>query len=69
MQWKICKIIKSTGNDGLTKEFYEDFWDDIKELFIASVAEANYECELSTSQRQATTKVIEKEATNKKYIN
>ena len=31
---------KSPGNDGLTKEFYEGFWDEIKELLIASAAEA-----------------------------
>ena len=31
---------KSPGNDGLTKEFYEGFSDEIKELLIASVTEA-----------------------------
>ena len=31
---------KSPGNDGLTKEFYEGFWDEIKELLIASATEA-----------------------------
>ena len=25
---------KSPGNDGLTKEFYVSFWNEIKELFI-----------------------------------
>ena len=25
---------KSPGNDGLTKEFYVTFWDDIKATFI-----------------------------------
>ena len=37
-------------------------------MFIASVAEANYECELSTSQRKVTTKIIKKEDTDKRYI-
>ena len=35
----ILFINKSSGNDGLTKEFYEGFWDEIKELFIVSVTE------------------------------
>ena len=28
---------KSPGNDGLTKEFYETFWDELKIPFIASL--------------------------------
>ena len=30
---------KSPGNNGLTKEFYEIFWDDLKEIFVNSVTE------------------------------
>ena len=30
----------SPGNDGLTKKFDEGFWDEIKELLIASATEA-----------------------------
>ena len=44
---------KSPGNDGLTKEFYEGFWDEIKELLIASATEAKHRGQLSISQRQA----------------
>ena len=43
---------KSPGNDGLIKEFYEGFWDEIKELLIASATEAKQRGELSISQRQ-----------------
>ena len=51
---------KSPGNDGLTKEFYEGFWDEIKELLIASATEAKQRGELSISQRQAIIKLIQK---------
>ena len=37
---KIMQNNKSSGNDGLTKEFYEGFWDEIKELLITSATEA-----------------------------
>ena len=30
---------KSPGNDGLTKEFYEKFWNKLKKIFVASVSE------------------------------
>ena len=36
MLWKAC-LITSPGNDGLTKEFYETFWGDLKEPYIISV--------------------------------
>ena len=42
---------KSPGNDGLTKEFYESFWDEIIKLLIASATEAKHRSELSISQR------------------
>ena len=28
---------KSPSNDGLSKEFYEAFWEDIKDVFINSL--------------------------------
>ena len=59
---------KSPGNDGLTKEFYEGFWDEMKELLIASATEAKHRGELSISQRQAIIKLIEKKDRDKRYI-
>ena len=51
---------KSPGNDGLSKEFYECFWDEIKKPFLASVHKAFLNQELSTSQNQAVIKMLEK---------
>ena len=51
---------KSAGNDGLTKKFYENFWEELKEMFINSLREAKEIRHLSTSQRQAFIKLIEK---------
>ena len=37
---KNCSKNKSPGNDGLTQEFYEFFWNDIKETFYESYIES-----------------------------
>ena len=59
---------KSPGNDGLTKDFYEGFWDKIKELLIASATEAKHRGKLSISQRQAIIKLIEKKTETKDIL-
>ena len=59
---------KSPGNDGLTKEFYVTFWDDIKASFISSSKQAKKRKELSISQRQTIMKLIEKKDREKRYI-
>ena len=51
---------KSPGNDGLSKEFYEGFSDEIKELLIASVTEAKNRGGLSILQRQAINRINSK---------
>ena len=48
------------GNDGLSKEFYEVFWNDVKITLLASTNDAFIKEELSTSQKQAVIKLIEK---------
>ena len=59
---------KSPGNDGLTKEFYETFWTELKEIFVDSEPEAKEKGILSTSQRQAIIKLIEKKDRDDRFI-
>ena len=59
---------KSRGNDGLTKEFFVAFWEDIKDVFLNSCRTAKLKKELSTSQRQAIIKLFEKKDKDKRFI-
>ena len=45
------EINKSPGNNGLTKEFYEAFWDHVKVLLLLSFKMAFLKRELNTSQK------------------
>ena len=56
---------KSPGNDGLSKEFYECFWNEIKNLLLASIYRAFLNHELSSSQKQAVVKMLEKKIKTK----
>ena len=51
---------KSPGNDGITKEFYEFFWDDIKNSISYSIKKFFISGALSSSQKQAIIKLIER---------
>ena len=59
---------KSPGNDGLTKEFFVTFWEDIKDVSLNLCRTAKLKIELSTFQRQAVIKLIEKEGKDKRFI-
>ena len=58
---------KSPGNDGLTKEFYWCFWNDIKDIFMKSLCESKKLKQLCVSQRQAIIKLLEKPNKKKLY--
>ena len=51
---------KYPGNDGLTKEFFETFWSEVKKKKLSCVSHSFEKGELCTSQRQETIKLIEK---------
>ena len=59
---------KSPGNDGLAKEFYEYFWNVLKDSLMNSIKEARKKKKLSISQKQAVIKLIEKKDRDKRYI-
>ena len=59
---------KIPGNDGLTKNFYKTFRDELKHLLIESIDRAFYSKILSILQRQAVNKLIEKKECDKRYI-
>ena len=59
---------KSPGNDGLSKEFYEVFWEDLKTPLISSFKSLFDKGELSNSQKQAVIKLTEKKGKDKRYI-
>ena len=65
---KSMKNDKSPRNDGITKEFYEFFWGDIKNSLSDSVKKSFISGELSTSQKQAVIKLIEKKDRDKRLI-
>ena len=59
---------KSPGNDGLTKEFYVIFWEDVSEVMYNSLMLSKQKGELSSSQKQAVIKLIEKKDRDKRFL-
>ena len=51
---------KLPGNDGVCKEFYEYFWDEIKKKILASIHKAFLNQELNSSQKQDVIKMLGK---------
>ena len=59
---------KSPGNDGLPKEFYVCFFNEISAYFIDSHSHSFQEGQLSTSQTQTMIIRIEKKGKDKRYL-
>ena len=59
---------KSPGNDGLTKEFYQTIWQDVKDIFFNLLQESKRLKYLCKSQRQAIIKLLEKPNKDKRYV-
>ena len=59
---------KTLGNDGLTKEFCEAFWRDLKKQLLNAINQAKTRKKLITSQRQAIIKLIGNKGRNKGYL-
>ena len=56
------------GNDGITKKFTKKTWDVVKEPLCASIELSFIVGELSTSQKPAIIKLIEKKDRDKRFI-
>ena len=59
---------KTLGNDGLCKEAYEAFWNELKDPLLESFYQVKTCKEFSISQRQAVIKLPEKKDRHKRLI-
>ena len=57
---------KTPGNDGLAKEFYKTFLDELKTPLMESINRVFYTKILNISQRQAVIRLIEKKDRDKR---
>ena len=59
---------KSPGNDGLSKEFYKTFWEELKKPFMYAIQKSYDIKQLCVPQRQAVIKLVEKRGRDKRFI-
>ena len=56
---------KSPGNDGLIKEFYLTFWNEVMAPLLLKIEKAYLIKQLNVLQKQAVTRLIEKKDATK----
>ena len=59
---------ETPGSDALSKDFYEAFWNELKDPLLKPFYHAKIYKEFSTSQRQAVIKLFEKKNRDKRII-
>ena len=59
---------KSPGSDGLTREFYVCFWEDVGSCLVSTLNYSFEHGELTSSQKQAVIALIEKKGRNKRLV-
>ena len=59
---------KTPVNDGLRKELFEAFWNELKDSLLKLIYHAKTYNEFSTSKRQAVIKLLEKKDRDKRLI-
>ena len=52
---------KSSGNGGLTKEFYETFWEELKQPYMNSLNQAKFEQKNGHMPKASSNTIIRKE--------
>ena len=60
---------KTLDNDGLSKDFYEVFWDDVKIPLLTSINDAFTKEGLNTSQKEVLIKLVEIKYRGERFIN
>ena len=65
---KAMKKNKSPGSDGLTSEFYQFFWIDIKHILLASLNYALQNGKLSTDQKRGIISLLPKKDKDRLYL-
>ena len=59
---------KLPGSDGFPKEIYETFWASLAEPLLNSIKTIKLKNELSSSQKEAVIRLIEKKDRDKRFM-